>query len=210
MKWIAVRPICEHLGLHISAQMEKLQQDDRFNCAVIRMVAEDGKDRETICLNQNELLGWLYTINPNKVKAASRPLLLAYQKETTQAIHDYWTAGQATRPNVAPPHLADPELVGRAALRHVLEELDSNAARFERIEQRLDETPVLGTQLGKIHALGQQLGKLVGFRRAWTLFNNRFGLASYRDLPNREYEAALQFLRHQIISYGGNVPDRLL
>lgn len=96
--WVALKPICEHLGINWATQLQKLRSDDRFSCRDIPMTAADGKTYLMACLYQDELLGWLYTINPNKVKADARPLLIAYQKETTRAINVYWETRLAPTP----------------------------------------------------------------------------------------------------------------
>ena len=41
------------------------------------------------------------------------------------------------------------------------------------------------------------------YSRAWRLFKDRFGLASYRDLPSNRFDEAVRFLQLQIASYTG-------
>ena len=55
------------------------------------------------------------------------------------------------------------------------------------------------------YRLGQELGTVMGnHRTACKLLKNRFGLASYHDLPNTQYEAAQQFLCMEIAAYTGH------
>ena len=44
-----------------------------------------------------------------------------------------------------------------------------------------------------------------GHDKAWRSFKDRFQLASYRDLPRREFETGVKFLEHQIAAWGGKV-----
>lgn len=107
--------------------------------------------------------------------------------------------------DAAPPAPALPS-TPLGMLRLALDAMEAQEARVTALEQRLDAQPVTGVRLGTIHRLGQELGRLQGnYAAAWRLFNGRFGLASYRDLPSNQYDAAVTFLRLQIQAYGGQV-----
>lgn len=82
--YVAIRPICEHLGIAPNNQLEKLRLDDDFQLVSYHIGSNDGKIREMVCLPQDQVLGWLYTINSNKVKPESRVILSAYRQETTK------------------------------------------------------------------------------------------------------------------------------
>ena len=91
-----------------------------------------------------------------------------------------------------------------ALSRALLEALEQQDTRVTAIEQRLDASPITSEKVGVIFGLGQQLGQVMGsYKQAWGVFKQRFGLASYRDLPVNRYEEAVQFLRVQISAYTG-------
>lgn len=46
----------------------------------------------------SKLDGWLFSINPAKVREDKRELVERYQEECFVVLHDYWTKGQATNP----------------------------------------------------------------------------------------------------------------
>lgn len=50
-----------------------------------------------ICLPLKKLNGWLFSINPAKVRDDIRDRLVRYQEECFTALHDYWTKGAAIR-----------------------------------------------------------------------------------------------------------------
>ena len=50
-----------------------------------------------LCLPLRKLNGWLFSINPSKVRADIRDKLIAYQEECFTVLHDYWTKGAAVR-----------------------------------------------------------------------------------------------------------------
>ena len=97
--YVAMRPICENIGIDWARQAQKLDaQKDKFNCRHMSTVAADGKTRSVICIPLRKLNGWLFSINPNKVREDIRPALVAYQEECFSALHDYFTKGVAKRP----------------------------------------------------------------------------------------------------------------
>lgn len=51
IKYVAVRPIVEGMGLDWKSQSVKLNKNkNKFNCGVITTVASDGKKREMLCV----------------------------------------------------------------------------------------------------------------------------------------------------------------
>ncbi|WAT10124.1 phage antirepressor N-terminal domain-containing protein [Rouxiella badensis] len=96
--YVAMRPIVENIGIDWTGQSVKLRnQKDKFNCRDISMVAADGKVRKLLCLPLQKLNGWLFSINPAKVRDDIRDRLIRYQEECFTALHDYWTKGAAVR-----------------------------------------------------------------------------------------------------------------
>ncbi|MFU70947.1 phage antirepressor Ant [Escherichia coli] len=94
--YVAMKPIVENLGMSWGTQQQKLmKQVDKFNCIHMNMVAADGKLRKLLCLPLKKLNGWLFSINPEKVRADIRDKLIQYQEECFTVLHDYWTKGKA-------------------------------------------------------------------------------------------------------------------
>ncbi|EOK4094483.1 phage antirepressor Ant [Escherichia coli] len=94
--YVAMKPIVENLGMSWSTQQTKLmKQISKFNCVHMNMVAADGKLRKLLFLPLKKLNGWLFSINPEKVRADIRDKLIQYQEECFTVLHDYWTKGKA-------------------------------------------------------------------------------------------------------------------
>ncbi len=94
--YVAMKPIVENLGMSWGTQQQKLmKQLDKFNCIHMNMVAADGKLRKLLCLPLKKLNGWLFSINPEKVRSDIRDKLIQYQEECFTVLHDYWTKGKA-------------------------------------------------------------------------------------------------------------------
>ncbi|HHN9996945.1 TPA: phage antirepressor N-terminal domain-containing protein [Escherichia coli] len=100
--YVAMKPIVENLGMSWGTQQQKLmKQLDKFNCIHMNMVAADGKLRKLLCLPLKKLNGWLFSINPEKVRADIRDKLIQYQEECFSVLHDYWTKGHVVNPRKA-------------------------------------------------------------------------------------------------------------
>jgi hypothetical protein len=97
-----MKPIVEGMGLSWQGQHEKLKSNSaRWGIKEI-LIPSIGGLQEMICLPLRKLAGWLMTIYPNKVKPELRDKIVMYQTECDDALWDYWTKGQATRPHSRP------------------------------------------------------------------------------------------------------------
>lgn len=88
--WVSVRSICEGVGIEWARQCQKLSEDPKFNCRHMYTVAGDSRQREMLCISVNQLNGWLFSINPNKVRDDIRPKLLQYQKECMDVLYKHF------------------------------------------------------------------------------------------------------------------------
>ncbi len=97
--YVAMRPVCDGIGLEWARQSQKLtDQSEKFNCVHMPTVAADGKQREMVCIPLKKLNGWLFSINPEKVAEGIRDRVIAYQEECFQALYDYWHKGISLNP----------------------------------------------------------------------------------------------------------------
>lgn len=83
---VAVKPICERLGLDWSAQLKKLKSaSDRWGVAVIAIPSASGV-QETTCLPVSKIAGWLATIHLSRVAQDTREALTLYQNEADRVL----------------------------------------------------------------------------------------------------------------------------
>lgn len=96
---VAMRPICEGMGLSWPRQNDKLNgQAQKFSCTHMATTGRDGKSYRMLAMPVRKLNLWLATINPNKVRdAAKRAKIELYQEESAKALFDYWNTGFAVR-----------------------------------------------------------------------------------------------------------------
>ncbi len=122
------------------------------------------------------------------------------------ALAQTYFAVQARRAELNTVIPDDPILAALALLTEVRRAQLATEAELSQQRQALTAlqaaqaaAPIHGREVRVIHDLGRELGQVMGnYRRAWRLFNDRFGLASYRDLSRTDFEAAQAFLRAQI------------
>lgn len=99
--YVAMKPIVENLGMSWPTQMRKLlNQKDKYGY-VHMSIPSKGGIQQMLCLPLKKLNGWLFSINPVKVKVDIRDKLMQYQEECFAVLHDYWTKGQALNPKAA-------------------------------------------------------------------------------------------------------------
>ena len=87
---VAVKPISEALGLDWAGQYKKISNDlERLNCRHMSIVAEDGKQREMLCIPIKKVAIWLCSINPKKVKEKYKATVIAFQEELQHVLYSY-------------------------------------------------------------------------------------------------------------------------
>ncbi len=96
---VAIRPICEAIGLNWSGQYLRLQRDDVLSEGVcVMQTPSSGGDQQTVCLPLDYLNGWLFGIDTNRCREAIRPRLIEYKRECYRALAAYWMDGEARNP----------------------------------------------------------------------------------------------------------------
>lgn len=63
--WIAIKPICEALGLDWTRYFKNVKADRILSQLLAEqpIVAADGRQRKMVCLPERFIYGWLFTIN---------------------------------------------------------------------------------------------------------------------------------------------------
>lgn len=98
--YVAMRPIVEGMGLEWSRQLQKIKADEVLSEVVYEMyttsIGADGKDYKVkmICLPEEYLQGWLFTVYPNKVRSDLRSKILAYRRECYRVLHAALSQGR--------------------------------------------------------------------------------------------------------------------
>ncbi|OIT25336.1 phage antirepressor N-terminal domain-containing protein [Glaesserella parasuis] len=95
--YTAVRPIVEALGLSWGSQSIKLNKNrEKFGCFDIETPTNGGM-QSMLCMPIKKLNGWLFSINPEKVRPDLKDRVIQYQEECFEALYNYWHFGKAER-----------------------------------------------------------------------------------------------------------------
>lgn len=109
---IAIRPICDSIGLAYGAQRNRLQRQPWATVSMMNTVGADGKQRGMLAVDRRTLTMWLATIETSRIKNdQARDLLIAFQREAADALDAYFNQGAAINPR------ADEHQIN-AAIRH--------------------------------------------------------------------------------------------
>ncbi|MFZ7222729.1 phage antirepressor N-terminal domain-containing protein [Avibacterium avium] len=89
--YVAMKPICENIGLAWNAQYERIKRDEVLAQGVVIITTpSNGGEQQTLCLPIQYLNGWLFGIDVKRVKPEIRETLITYKRECYQALFDYW------------------------------------------------------------------------------------------------------------------------
>lgn len=92
-KRVAVRPVCDALGIAYQSQIERLKTDPLISSTVTLSVTvgADEKQREMVTIPFKFVFGWLFRIDSRNVKEDARPLVERYQLECYNALYNHFT-----------------------------------------------------------------------------------------------------------------------
>lgn len=84
--WIALKPICEALGVNYNREYQNLNNDPIFSqlFAIQQMVGADNKVRKMVSLPEKWIYGWMMQIN------SSSPDLIEYRRLCYEILNDYF------------------------------------------------------------------------------------------------------------------------
>jgi hypothetical protein len=92
-KRVAIKPICEALGVSHKPQIEKLKEDPILSSVVTLSMTtgSDGKQYEMVTIPFMYVFGWLFRIDSRNVKEESRETVMKFQIECYKALYNHFT-----------------------------------------------------------------------------------------------------------------------
>ena len=93
---VAIRPICEALGIDEEGQRQRIVRDEILSsvACMIKATGRDGKQYEMYCIPLRYVFGWLFSIDTSRVSEEARPIVTAYKKECYDALYQHFFATQ--------------------------------------------------------------------------------------------------------------------
>lgn len=91
--YVAVRPVCEALGIDYRKQFERIKNDAFLGQLVTHTVTSssaDGKQREMFCIPLKYIFGWLFSIDDTKVNEFSKPTFIKYKIECYEVLYNHF------------------------------------------------------------------------------------------------------------------------
>ncbi len=100
--YVAIRPIVEGIGMAWTTQFAKLRRNkEKFSCYHMVTTGKDGILYRMLTIPLKKLNGWLFSINPNKIKSDEiRDKVIQYQEECFIVLYNYWHKGAAINPTL--------------------------------------------------------------------------------------------------------------
>ncbi|MGX6513273.1 phage antirepressor N-terminal domain-containing protein [Rhodococcus sp. SJ-2] len=95
---VALRPMCDAIGLSYAAQYRKLQGRS-WACVALKATHDSsGRLQEMVMIDRRTMTMWLATLDENRVSETAKPTVVAFQAEAADALDAYFHTGQATNP----------------------------------------------------------------------------------------------------------------
>jgi len=93
---VAVKPICEAIGIDFSSQVQKIKSHPILGSVVVMntTTGSDEKQYEMFCIPLDFVFGWLFTIDSRKVKPEAKDAVLKYQLECYKALLHHFAKPQ--------------------------------------------------------------------------------------------------------------------
>ena len=109
LPYVAMKPICENIGLDRKAQQDRIKRHPVLNSVRVMttLTGSDGKQYEMLMLPLDYLNGWLFGVDASRVKPEIKPRLLDYQRECFKVLAKHFMPkrnglkrGQAENPEL--------------------------------------------------------------------------------------------------------------
>ena len=89
---MAVKPICQILGVDHSSQIKRIKSDGILGSVVVTTTTTgaDNKQYKMVCLPLKYIFGWIFSIDDSRVNPDAREKLLSYKLEVYDVLFDHF------------------------------------------------------------------------------------------------------------------------
>jgi len=218
--YVPLRPICDFLGVNYRSQRRRINRDPVLSKYIVDVtVSTSGGPQAAPCISLDYLNGWLFSISAASVKEEIRDRVTLYQEKCYKVLRDAFQEPEMTGSMAT---LVQVREMGRAIMQMAEEQIEferrltttegrlEKAAvvygdltkRVETIEQRMGPgQPVTEDQASQISqavkAVAMTLSKKSGSNQYGAVYGElyrKFGITSYKLLPARRFNEAMEFL----------------
>jgi hypothetical protein len=202
--WVPVRRLCDNLGLTWSSQYMRIQRDEVLSEAaktvlVTRTVKpgeRGGGAVETVCLPLDLVPGWLFGVQPSRVREEIRPKLARYRRECFRVLWDAFKQDvlptlPAAEMTPAEQALAQVEALYNLARQQVALErwLVHHDARLDTVEEMAELVKAIAHTLTEQNPAGGNY-----YQSVWSELHRRYGVTTYRRVPADHFADVIAWL----------------
>lgn len=224
---VPIRPICELLGIAWSPQRRRINRDpvlseEMQSVVVTTMEGDRLVTREMQCLPLDYISGFLFGINPDRVKPELRERVIRYQRECYKVLAEAFREGrltaepafdellaadspaaQAYKMAAAIMQMARQQILLEARVDHHASRLEVHEERLELIEAMLGDpghhvTPDQAMQISQaVKMVAMELSKRSKRNEYGAVYGQlyrEFAITSYKQLPANQFEKAMTWL----------------
>jgi hypothetical protein len=227
--YLALRDLCATLGIALRAQQRRIRANETLHLTQLR-IQDGGQFRTLDFLLLDDVPIWImerfvyiksYLVSAVKTAFAQ---LTGLPEGPSREIEDL---RELDRIDAALQHLEElsarqtaieaSQDRARVVFRDLQEMVRALQTRVQTLEQQARQR-ISPTQRGALYQLVQAWGQALAAHRSevkrgeairscWRLFNERFGLSTYTDLPSARYDEAIQFIKAQYRGLTGQEID---
>lgn len=129
-RFVALKPLCETLGLSWPAQYELIHRDPVLRKEVLVLRGQtNGGMQEIAVLPLDFINGWLFKIPAGRYTGARRETIIKYQNECYKTLNAYFHHGGAINPDIT---LEQAKAVSEEIARQVGAQIDAMLAQHRR------------------------------------------------------------------------------
>ena len=95
-QFVAIRPICEVLGIDPEGQRQRIERDEILGPAacLIKAIGKDGKSYEMYAIPYCYVFGWLFSIDISRINENVKASVLEYKLACYKALFTHFTESQ--------------------------------------------------------------------------------------------------------------------
>ena len=223
--YAVLRPICKAVGVDWSSQRKRILDDpvlSRYVEFVVLDTTNSVGSPNRLCMHVDFLNGWLFKINPNRVKAELRETVIHYQEHCYRILARAFRSDSIERRAV----LEQVEAIAMATAQIARQQIEQGD-RVDAIEVTIDKArsayvdlareittlrervlpsqPVTPEQAEnikeRVHEVAGLLAQIPGvvprrnpYASIWAEVHRTFGVPNYRELSIGQYDQVIRFL----------------
>lgn len=189
---VAIKPIVDSFGIDWPTQLRKIKADAVLSKGMgLKPIPSERGPQETVTLPLDLLQGWLFKLNPDKVKPEARERVIAYQRECYRVLHDYWMKGAAINPRANAGHIGNTDTILK--LTKAIQSEKSEHVRdlmHKLLQQECEQRGIIAPEVAEIG--GPNTGQWqITFNRFRAALNLLIGAGELVDLHRRDDRMAL-------------------